>query len=232
MDSSIRRSKKCKGLFGSHVCQSCGYYVPQYVDAEPRQIKLFMMGAEQRATAIRDSNYPLKAAIVVLLIIGIPFGLWVYSGYRQTEQLREGVASGRIKPPAGTYLVNQSPPTAGVAEDWAQAQIRPTLSKVARDLKAKKDVNHDGLVNCIDAAVLFYQYYPDKSLVCIEVNRNDARGWHHLFNCVKINGTWRAIEPQAGYTNRQSYWMRDVWPEKYNSALNRDVTTEYLKYVK
>jgi hypothetical protein len=32
------------------------------------------------------------------------------------------------------------------------------------------------LVNCIDAAVLFYQYFPDKDKVCIELNYNPDTG--------------------------------------------------------
>ena len=46
------------------------------------------------------------------------------------------------------------------------ANIDKTLKIVAEKWKTT-DVNGDGLHNCIDAAVLFYQYYPDKSKVTI-----------------------------------------------------------------
>ena len=75
--------------------------------------------------------------------------------------------------------------------------INQTLSQVSRDLNRRVDVNRDRLINCIDAAVLFYQYFPNKEIVRIYVNRNPATDMHHLFNLVLIDGTWRAIEPHA-----------------------------------
>lgn len=105
--------------------------------------------------------------------------------------------------------------------------IDATLQKVQAN---KKDVNKDGKVNCIDYAVLFYQYYPYKDEVTISLNVNPKTGMNHLFNVILINGTWRAIEPQTEPGN--IYFMRDVWGSKYDSTLNKVVTNDYLKYVK
>jgi hypothetical protein len=111
--------------------------------------------------------------------------------------------------------------------------VSSTLQKVAKDMKRKVDVNSDGLINCIDAAVLFYKYYPDKSNVTISVNENSATNFHHLFNVVlEPNGVWRGIEPQAVYSRQKSVYMKDVWGSKYDSSLNKVVTKDYLKYVK
>jgi hypothetical protein len=109
--------------------------------------------------------------------------------------------------------------------------IDKTLKIVAEKWK-KTDVNGDGLHNCIDAAVLFYQYYPNKSKVCIEVNINPNTEMNHLFNCVFTDGVWRAIEPQAYANNHSNYLMWAVWENKYDVKYNRDATDEYKRYVK
>ena len=109
--------------------------------------------------------------------------------------------------------------------------IERTLRIVAEKWRST-DVNSDGLYNCIDAAVLFYQYYPDKSKVCIMINKNPATGMHHLFNCVFTEGVWKAIEPQA-YANRfPNYLMLAVWGNQYDKTYNRDETEIWKVYVK
>ena len=110
------------------------------------------------------------------------------------------------------------------------SNIDKTLLLVAKYLK-RIDVNKDGKHNCIDAAVLFYQYYPDKSKVCIELNNNPKTGMNHLFNCVFTDGVWKAIEPQAYASNRSNYLMGAVWGKEYDSSYNKDVTSEYIMYV-
>jgi hypothetical protein len=110
------------------------------------------------------------------------------------------------------------------------ANIDSTLRLVEKYWK-KTDVNKDGKHNCIDAAVLFYQYYPDKNKVCIELNKNDNTGMHHLFNCVFTDGVWIAIEPQSYANNHPNYRMWAVWGNQYVNSYNRDVTYDYLKYV-
>jgi len=111
------------------------------------------------------------------------------------------------------------------------ANIDKTLKIVAEKWKTT-DVNGDGLHNCIDAAVLFYQYYPDKSKVSIEVNRNPNTKMNHLFNCVFTDGVWKAIEPQAYASKYSNYLMWAVWGNEYINTYNRDVTDEYKRYVR
>jgi hypothetical protein len=108
--------------------------------------------------------------------------------------------------------------------------IDKTLKTVAEKWK-RIDINGDGLNNCIDAAVLFYQYYPDKSKVCIEINYNSKTGMHHLFNCVFTNGVWKAIEPQAYASNNSNYLMWAIWGNQYDNSYNCDVTSDYIRYV-
>jgi hypothetical protein len=120
------------------------------------------------------------------------------------------------------------PETRNISE---HSNIDRTLRMVAENM-IKIDVNADGKHNCIDAAVLFYQYYPDKSKVCIELNNNPTTKMNHLFNCVFTDGTWKAIEPQAYATNNANYSMKAVWGYKYDKSYNRDATEEYKRYIK
>ena len=115
--------------------------------------------------------------------------------------------------------------------DSQHANIEATLRTVAQKWKTT-DVNGDGLFNCIDAAVLFYKYYPARDRVAIIINVNPRTGMNHLFNAVLINGVWRAIEPQAFANNRSSYWMHDVWGNQYDNNFNRDETARWSVYAR
>jgi len=113
-----------------------------------------------------------------------------------------------------------------------QSAIVSTLHEVTKVMNANKDVNGDGLSNCIDAAVTFYKLYQDKSKVIIIRNYNRATGMNHLFNAVEIDGVWRAIEPQAFYAGKDNYFMKNVWGAQYDSSFNVDSTDRYKVYVK
>jgi len=109
--------------------------------------------------------------------------------------------------------------------------IVSVLHLVARDLRNNVDVNNDGNINCCDAAILFYQYFPDKNIVSITLNINEETGMNHLFNSVSIDGIWMPIEPQAFFSNYSSYWLEDIWGNMYDDNKNNDVTQQYLKYI-
>jgi hypothetical protein len=140
------------------------------------------------------------------------------------------IAANNIQPVA---VVNTQPKTdaskTGVTS-YADADkmIWSTLRAVALKYKANHDANYDGLTNCIDASIWFYELYPIKADVCIERNSKML----HAFNCVKMDGVWRAIEPQAvatGWTT--TYFMRDIW-KNYDTAYNEDAWYKYGKFVK
>jgi hypothetical protein len=115
--------------------------------------------------------------------------------------------------------------------DSQHANITATLRIVAEKWK-KTDVNGDGLHNCIDAAVLFYKYFPDKDKVCIMINVNPKTGMNHLFNCVFTEGVWKAIEPQSYANNYSNYLMWAVWGSQFDKSYNRDVTERWKVYAR
>ena len=92
------------------------------------------------------------------------------------------------------------------------------------------DMNNDGLVNCIDRAVLFKEEwdrtYPFYKYRCIIVrNRNDK--WHHLFVQIDYLGLW-CIEPN-GDSNR--FIMETYWGSTYKRANNiYNETDKWLSY--
>jgi hypothetical protein len=201
-----------------------------------------MIDAEMRAGAIKATSGGHHIVFAFLIAICLFFAGLVYKDeQRMNNALQQNKVRATFFTPSAQPVVNSAPaiittPAVHLPQSQSTAvshqTIQTALQKVARDLNNRVDVNQDGLINCIDAAVLFYQYFPDKSQVTISVNRNAATGMHHLFNAVHIDGVWRAIEPQAVWANKSSYWMRDVWGRQYDSTLNRDVTRDYLKYVK
>jgi hypothetical protein len=216
LECSLRRiNRKCKHVPGDAVCWQCRYYVGRYVNADPRDLKLYYMQSDMDAGMLKNHARPNHFAYIFAI------GFCIFSGIIDYSSRTSGIYH------------SYNAPTASVQAGTTQYQtIANTLNKVSTDLRRKVDVNGDRLTNCIDAAVLFYQYYPDKDKVCTELNKNNSTGMNHLFNCVLIDGNWRAIEPQAYYTRNKSYWMRDVWGNKYDLSLNRDVTSDYLKFVK
>ena len=216
----LRSNKKCLNDFSDPICSRCRYYIGKYINADPRHMELFMLQAEQRASAIKatSGNHHFVFAVLIGLCL-----LFAWSTYTNEKELQS-------KFPVSNSIGQNK---AVIYNPTSQHEIiLSTLYKVAEDINKKVDVNKDGKTNCIDAAVLFYKYYPDKEKVCIEINQNNATGFNHLFNCVLVNGVWRAIEPQAAFGGHSEYYMRDVWVSKYDSSMNRDVTSEYIRYVK
>jgi len=113
-------------------------------------------------------------------------------------------------------------------------EVMVTLNRVSKALDNGADVNHDGLINCIDAAILFYQFYPERDRVSIASNRNKKKDFFHAFNYIraKQDGLWYPIEPQAVWSNLPSFWMDKVWGNKYDQTIDLNTTDEYVKFVK
>ena len=237
-----RMNHRCKVRFGSCTCNYCKYNINKYVNADPRHIELFMVEAERSAGAIKATSGGHH--IVFAFLIGLCL-LFVGLVYKDEQRMDTALEQYTVKVENASPITQTAVNTASVpaarpaiqqshsnAVQISHQTIQNTLQRVARDLNNHIDVNEDRLINCIDAAVLFYQYFPDKSRVTISINKNDTTKMHHLFNVVQIDGVWRAIEPQTVWANKTSFWMRDVWGQQYDSSLNRDVTRDYIRYVR
>jgi hypothetical protein len=82
------------------------------------------------------------------------------------------------------------------------------------------DTNNDGLINCIDYALQFYDLYPDKSNIRLVWNKNKP-GMNHLF--IKVNGI--AVEPASYINPSEDFFRMDKsYPTVYNPVYDRDIT--------
>jgi len=159
-----------------------------------------MLQAETRARTMKKSN-GLHRIVFSLLIGFCLFSAWSsWNGEKRREANRQANLAAR-----NVERVEPAPrPQTTAANNQQTRRIEETLQRVARAMRANTDVNGDGKVDCIDAAVLFYQWFPNKNEVRIMLNRNTATGMNHLFNAVLIDGVWTAIEPQATFAGWSS----------------------------
>ena len=168
----------------------------------------------------------IKIAITLIICTLIGFYFWNNEKSGENKIVNRQTVTNTVNASArasSTSVVRNTP---------EHDNIDKTLQIVAEKLSQNIDVNGDGKTNCIDAAIIFYKYYPDKSKVCIEINKNPKTGMHHLFNCVFTDGAWKAIEPQAYYTDHSNYFMWAVWGDKYDNKYNRDETETWKVYAK
>lgn len=162
--------------------------------------------------------------IITLVICSV-----IYFNFLDNEKPQEANFENRQNTAAVVKAFARSPLIDTVENTSKHENIEKTLRLVAEKWK-RTDTNGDGLYNCIDAAVLFYQYYPDRSNVRIIVNQSQKTGMNHLFNCVFMDGTWETIEPQSFANNHANYLMRSVWGNRYDNSYDRDATSDYSRY--
>jgi len=111
------------------------------------------------------------------------------------------------------------------ALDNVKKNVLSTNKYIRQNLR---DINNDGETDCEDYAILFYKYYP-LSEVKILSNRSEVHNFYHAFNAVKVEGEWRAVEPQS--ISNSPIWMEQYWsPKKYDPKLNEDYTSFYKNY--
>ena len=103
--------------------------------------------------------------------------------------------------------------------DWDAAIIR-TVQKTQATLR---DVDHDGVVNCVDAAIMFKwiwdEDYPLLKDTCTIIRNYNPGVMNHLF--IAIQSTTKTlvyVEPRAYYP--QQYTMSYNWDKLYDSRFN------------
>jgi len=224
-----REFGRCDSEFGADACVSCKYNIANYGVFLDSDVKLFMFKAEGEACLayLKKRDERVGWFVFVLLIIA---GIIWWNHSEDVPNKRTYGNNYRERSVSQPVQARKEP--APVKPTTLESATASTLDRVAARLRQNADVNRDGLTNCIDAAVLFYQYYPDKNKVCIELNVNKRTDMNHLFNCVLIDGNWVAIEPQAYWHNKQPVRMKNFWGDRYDRQYNRDVTNDYLKYVR
>lgn len=103
--------------------------------------------------------------------------------------------------------------------DWDTAITR-TVQKTQATLR---DVNHDGVVNCVDAAIMFKWIwdgdYPMLKDTCTIIRNYNPGVMNHLFIAIHdITKPLVYVEPRAYYPSR--YTMQYNWEDKFDSRFN------------
>ncbi|MCL2252706.1 MAG: hypothetical protein FWC12_12445 [Treponema sp.] len=79
LECAFKRSKKkCENEFDSPVCNSCKYYINNYIEEDPRKVKLYMMSAEDEVVDIEQTLKRADRTIIftIISILGILFIMW------------------------------------------------------------------------------------------------------------------------------------------------------------
>jgi len=219
----LRRNKDlCSSEFNTAYCDNCTYFVKNYLPKEmdDEAVKLFMLKVEE-VTWVFTMEKQLYTGFAVAFFIYMIFALivWDYDPFWMRTR-----AQTTAPPPVTRGFI----PDTGIEQ---HANIDETLSKVAEELWKGRDVNWDKQLNCIDATIIFYHFFPDRSKVCIMSNVNPTTRFNHLFIGVFSDGDWKLIEPQAYYSRNESYWMEDVWDSRYDTHYNTEETKLWRWYL-
>ena len=240
MVCSLRRVKhKCKEQFGSYACNDCKYNICEYADIDPQQAKLFVMQTDFEAQDTVSYNRTADIVFWFFILGFLALGLHSFNYYhpgelpKELKQLYQKWLPNipkTVEAPVSTVFVAVETKLNEHTTQQVYTAIHKTLIEVQESSIRGIDVDHDGEITCHDWSALFYTYYPWKDEVTIELNRP----LNHLFNCVLIDGVWRAIEPQTYVTHKPSYWMKDYWGSRYDSSYNEDATetVRFLGWIK
>ena len=90
------------------------------------------------------------------------------------------------------------------------------------------DINHDGMINCIDYAIIFRMLYGSNARIIINVNQRTKMN-HMFIRVLYNNGTsYMDIEPQG---TPERYSMGLIWGVDYDPSYNEDVTSRWTHVV-
>jgi len=81
-----------------------------------------------------------------------------------------------------------------------------------------RDMDRDGLIDCVDRAILFREYYGSDAQIIW--NKNDTTKMNHVF--IRINST--CIEPGVWHPDPIRRTMKSVWSTKYDGRYDRNIT--------
>jgi hypothetical protein len=94
------------------------------------------------------------------------------------------------------------------------------------------DRSRDGLYNCQDAAMLFYEKYPNKAHVKIIHQNNPNTGLNHLLNLAWVDGEWIEVEPQTLHGGGMWVEWIENGVQRYDPVYNTDETDKWKQFAK
>jgi len=208
-------------------CAGCQYNVFNYVD-DVREASLLKANAytdydrqqrlHKKVEAARNAE-DFGYGIWTLLVIG--FLIWM------CWSIKSCVTNDSYTPPPQQSLI----------ENMSNEQLTKNIARYHGTPKAIdyivtllkrviKDINGDGLINCIDYSLGFRMLYGDEAFIIVNVNR--FTGMNHMFIQLYYGGEEYDVEPQG----TASRWtMAENWGDRYNSIYNTNRTYEYGKFI-
>ena len=199
---------KAKGC--NNICAQCPLYLPNYTsfyNEDQYGIGLIQSSAAIDFNRIRQYQQASQRRDMIWGVIGIGLMIWCVFSFRSC-----------VTPSHKPLTVFNSPPTQTIVIPAQDQAIIDRAVRVVRETVF--DINGDGLVNCIDYAIMFCMLYERSHII---LNNNPQTGMNHLFNGVHVSGAgYVYIDPQTGRT------MEEQWGAKYNKFHNVNRTTYYI----
>ena len=204
-----RYHKACNG-----VCAQCVLNIDHYSN-DPQESMLIKLSASMDNQHIQ-AEAECRSFVHWVLLIGVCVVIiWGYVKC-QTPQKKEAT-------PLPSQVVM---PVGPISNKPHEIRLYNTYQLIPSRLR---DVNNDGVLNCIDYAVVFYEIYGAENGARIIRNINPETGMNHLFNSVTVPNGFIYTEPQAEYpvTIPDMYYL-DTYDVRYNT----DETDLWKRYAK
>lgn len=198
------KERGCPGL-----CMNCQFNVSLYVE-DPREAVLIKSSAQiDYAKESNDQHAEHNKHLMVAVII-IAASLFLFFQCNKPKPY--------VAPP--TQVVSPTSKYDKPRTHYVWDAVNFVHNNVI-------DVNDDGMINCIDYAIVFRLVMG--SSVRIIHNENYATGMNHLFNLVPGNNGYGVyVEPQGSPDN---YLMSQVWGSEYDPYYNIDETEYWLSQI-
>lgn len=196
-------------------CCNCMYNIHNYVN-DVREASFLKANAysnyHRQNVVVKYCKDRVKAASLagpVVVIILVLVCIWGRSSIKNyiTPSKAEVIQETEY------FLVNTS---------WTASDISKIQSVLRRMPSAVYDVNRDGMINCIDYAIIFRRLHGHDAYIVHNINPHT--GMNHLFIQVRIGLDVYDVEP-SGTPDRWS--MSSVWGMRYNPYFNQDVTSQW-----
>lgn len=186
-------------------CGNCQFNVALYTNSTDA-VMIKAAAQIDAGKKIARANYEQTKNVVLLIIVLALIGFGIYQCKKPDPKVAET-----------PVYVTDSMPAERPRHDFATSPME-AIAYAANNLR---DVNNDGLYNCIDYAVLFHEAMPSSRIIR---NENFETGWHHLFN------QWGSVYIEPNSHGKYYFNMDKVWGTTYNRTYNKDETSFWEKY--
>ena len=187
-------------------CGNCQFNVSLYT-ADAREAVLIKTSAAIDFAKAKQYESQDNMRNIIWGIVTIVLIVWAVSSFKSCTAPKK----------TALFPMASDPPTQSIP---IPVQEQAVIDRAVRAVKETVfDINGDGLVNCIDYAIMFCMLHPQSTIV---LNKNPHTGMNHLFNGIQTSIGYIHIDPQNGKT------MEETWGSKYDQRYNENRTRYYI----